>query len=977
MKFSSGVFNLIVVGGIATAESMSIRGNTKTANKLITFARRVEDAAADNSGGYYNNNNGNGGYNNNYNGANNGGQNGQYSQYGQAASYGGNYGEMDEESMYFLNNYSIKLLSCIQGEQVVNYENGETESSTVVFRLCPSGSCDADSELGCESGYGDYAVGINTFLDAYMEQQQDNQNYYGNGMISYSQYGQEFDAEEYMECKEYNVEEGQDQQQNNYNQYNNNQYNNNGQQQQNNYNQYSNNGQQQQQNNYNQYNQNNNNQYNNGQRRQENNYNNYYQNAQLYIGPGCSADGTTIVLGMYMDEYCSYPSETNFADIAYGWESGLPFSDGGLVSMNCVACYGQDEDYNYELSEMCTESYQSSTSRCESNMESFSYYGQSTQGCNYIDSLVESIYGTDDIDGTDGTDNSTLTNTWTTVNDVSTRFMDTLSTREVRSFIAAMVLFSLSAFFGASLIGCFCVKKRRAKRAAKGNKLLPEAEPIKKRRSSVVALVRSSTNGFAESVKTATTGVKVVVATAAAKSVASIRGKPSKKEEKDSTEIAEVVYTDMEDSAAVEDESVSGKVSVKTHKSIKSRMSSMAAKTVASVRKASTKKKTDDTKSINKSEYQAPEPIVSASAATSVKSSTVVVKDDASARSTKSKAASVISSKSSESKAAPVPVVTEAAAAALVAVEEASIKSTKSKAVSIKSSKSSKSKAASLAPVVVAEAALVAVKEDASVKSIKSKAASVKSSKSSKSKAPVVAAAAAVPVAVSVNTAAASVSPTPTPVDAPVLPTPTPVDVTTPSTPERRADVLDWMFGCGGKDDNVAAGDDSVTSDIVDTTSATKPVAPEPAPVVAETDVTEPVAPEPAPVEDTTPVSTATEPAKEAKPATEEDSKPAQDPEPATVEPATVEPTKEEVAELEATTVLAKEEVSEPTEAEPTPETAAALVKETPAKSTAIDAVISEEKSTTHSEKTEKTKGKKSFLTKMDNHLKKKLSKKE
>jgi len=576
MKFSTRMFNLVVVasgvGILATTvveSSMSIRGNSKTANKLMTFSRRLEDGGQQNygnnnnyQGGYSNNNqnqnqnqnqngeqanNYQGGYgnNNNYNGANNngggGGQNGQYG--GQYGQYGGQYGQQDggggEESMYFLNNYSIKLLSCIQGEQIVNYENGEMESSTVVFRLCPSDSCDANSELGCESGYGDYTVGITTFLEAYMESQEDNQNYYGNGMITYNNYGQEFDAEEYMECREYDVEEGQ--QQNNYNgQYNNNN-NNNGQQQQqqNSYNQYNNNNGQQQ---------NNNNQYNNGQRRQL--QNNYYYNAQYFIGPGCSADGTTIVLGMYADEYCSYPSDVNFADIAYGWESGLPFSDGGLVSMNCVACYGPDQDYNYELSEMCTESYEFSSSRCESNMESNSYYyGQNTQGCDYIDSLVESVYGNgnDDVDGTDN--NSTSTDSWVTsaVSEVSTRFMDTLSTREARSFIAAMVLFSLSAFFGATLMGYFCVQKRKkAKlRATKG--LLPEAEqPMESRRrsASVVALVRSGTNGIAESVRTATTGVR----NAAARSVASVRTRKSskKKEEADSAaETPKVVYTDM------------------------------------------------------------------------------------------------------------------------------------------------------------------------------------------------------------------------------------------------------------------------------------------------------------------------------------------------------------------------------------------------------------------------------------------------
>ena len=809
MKFASVVFALIGVGGIATVDGMSIRG--RGANKLMTFARRLDEDAAEDNG--------------DENGEESGDENGE-------ESGDENGDENGEDSMYFLADYSIKLLSCIQGEQVINYENGEMESSTVIFRLCPSNSCDADSALGCESGYGDYAVGISTFLEAYMKQQEDNDNYYGNAMITYNQYGQEFDAEEYMECKEYDVEENQNgNQQNQQQQYNNNyngQYGNNGQQQQNYNGQYGNNGQQQQ-----------------------NNYNNY-QDTTFYIGPGCSADGTSIALSMYMNEACSYPAEVNFTQISYGWES-LPFSDGGLVSMDCVACYGPDENYDYELSEMCTETYESSTSRCEENMATYSYYGPVTEGCSYVDTLVSSVYGsaTDESAGSYFFSNSTST-TWETIStEVSTRFMDTLSTREARAFIAAMVLFSLSACFGATLITCFCVKKRkerkrakRTARSAKGNQLLPEAEP-KKRRSSVVALVRSGTNSLRESVTSATTGAKVVAATVAAKSVASIKRKSSKKVDAVET-IFKTEYKDMEDASVK---------SVKTQKSVKSRMSNM-------VKSVTSKKKADDAKS-TKSEYEAPEPIISAPA-------------------------------------------------------------------SVKSSKSSGSKAATVAPAEAAVAAVVGttvvVKGDASVKSSKSKAASVKSSKSSKSTkySSIVAAAA-------------------------------PVAATTATPAEKKADAFNWGFGgCGGTED---VTEESFVAEPVASTPT--PPAPEQAPVV-----TEPVvAPEPAPVV-IEPVVTESAPEPTTTPEPTKDAEPVEE----AAEPVTVETVKEEV-ELEPVTET--EPVKEEAEPVTTPEPAA--TEPTPSADVA-DAAPTEETSTSHSEKTEKTKGKKGFLSKMDSHLKKKLS---
>lgn len=85
MKFASVVFALIGVGGIATVDGMSIRG--RGANKLMTFARRLDEDAAEENGDENNNN----------------GENGE---------------ENGDDSMYFLKDYSIKLLSCIQGEQV-------------------------------------------------------------------------------------------------------------------------------------------------------------------------------------------------------------------------------------------------------------------------------------------------------------------------------------------------------------------------------------------------------------------------------------------------------------------------------------------------------------------------------------------------------------------------------------------------------------------------------------------------------------------------------------------------------------------------------------------------------------------------------------------------------------------------------------------------------------------------------------------
>ena len=141
----------------------------------------------------------------------------------QGNNYGGNYGyyggqgeQGGEQEAWFLADYSLKMLSCIAGEQTINYEDGNVESSTVIFRLCPSNICNADNSTsrGCESGYGDFAVGINTFTQAYVESVKDN---YNNGMQYYSYTYGEFNVEEYArECRLFE-EEGGEQNQNNYN----------------------------------------------------------------------------------------------------------------------------------------------------------------------------------------------------------------------------------------------------------------------------------------------------------------------------------------------------------------------------------------------------------------------------------------------------------------------------------------------------------------------------------------------------------------------------------------------------------------------------------------------------------------------------------------------------------------------------------------------------------------------------------------
>jgi hypothetical protein len=102
----------------------------------------------------------------------------------------------EEEENAYLGKYNLKLVGCKAGETVTNAENGETEYSAAIFRLCPTESGCSDT-TGCSSGYGDYVIGLTTFVEAYFEDQRDNM-----------QWDDAFQVDKYAKCEQYKVEGG-------------------------------------------------------------------------------------------------------------------------------------------------------------------------------------------------------------------------------------------------------------------------------------------------------------------------------------------------------------------------------------------------------------------------------------------------------------------------------------------------------------------------------------------------------------------------------------------------------------------------------------------------------------------------------------------------------------------------------------------------------------------------------------------------
>lgn len=208
MKFSTAFFALATIGSAAAQNTRSV--SSKTAAKLVRSARRIEDA------------------------------------------------EEEEEEFAFLGKYNIKMVGCKQTlETPIMNEDGEYEYSAVLLRLCPSdGGCDSATAEGCKNGSGEMLVGLSTFVEAYFEDQNKQQEENEND----GEEEDEFDVDKYSKCEEYNPDENAD----------------------------------------------------DGNQGAWENYN-------FYVGPTCTEDGLGLKLALFSDQYCQAESETTFDTISNGW----------------------------------------------------------------------------------------------------------------------------------------------------------------------------------------------------------------------------------------------------------------------------------------------------------------------------------------------------------------------------------------------------------------------------------------------------------------------------------------------------------------------------------------------------------------------------------------------------------------------------------------------------------------------------------
>lgn len=254
----------------------------------------------------------------------------------------------------------------------------------VRFRLCPVATCSTSKAGGCKTGYGDYIVDLNTFVDAYFEITRINSEYecqaylanncdcddddgkgddFNRDYCEYDCYAdagkdscvdgnpynddenreEEFKVEEYMECKQYEVSGEEDDADNN-------------------------------------------------ERRLDEE--DQYDETQYYIGPYCAEQGGAIYLGLFADDSCSKFADSTGGRATYKELSGgetLPYSTSTIVGSECVSCLDMDNnendngEQNYDdlVSDSCETIYYYS-GKCESGLPYGMVSEPNDNACNYI-----------------------------------------------------------------------------------------------------------------------------------------------------------------------------------------------------------------------------------------------------------------------------------------------------------------------------------------------------------------------------------------------------------------------------------------------------------------------------------------------------------------------------------------------------------------------------------------------------------------
>lgn len=288
--------------------------------------------------------------------------------------------ENEEIDYTWVANMSLKFQGCYHTQQWNEEADGEEDlriatQRLVRFRLCPTETCAMESAAGCGSGYGDYVIGMQEYLEAYFEAVQQDQEYnceyekeYGDcancdnaddeEICEYDCYmakGMEYcvdknpyeddeqeeeedqfeNLQEFAECKDFEFQ-------------------------------------------------------NNDNRRRLDE-----DEVEYFVGPYCSENGGGIYLGLFTDDTCSqfaddYGGRETYVTLSYG--KSLPYSESTMIGSECMSCKepqdanennDNDQEDEDEVKESCEQLYEGA-GKCEYGLD-IQY--PNNYGCNFMEGI--------------------------------------------------------------------------------------------------------------------------------------------------------------------------------------------------------------------------------------------------------------------------------------------------------------------------------------------------------------------------------------------------------------------------------------------------------------------------------------------------------------------------------------------------------------------------------------------------------------
>jgi len=287
--------------------------------------------------------------------------------------------ENEEIDYTWVADMSLKFQGCYHTQQWNEEANDEedlriTTQRLVRFRLCPTDTCTMESPSGCSSGYGDYVISMDQYLEAYFEAVEQDQEYnceyekqYGDcancenaddeEICEYDCYmakGMEYcvdnnpyqddeqeeeedqfeNLREFAECQQLDIKDD-------------------------------------------------------NRRRLD------QEEVEYFVGAYCSESGSSIHLGVFTDDTCSqfadeYGGSNTYMQLTYG--KSLPYSDTTMIGTECMSCKEpQDADQNNnndqededEVKESCEQLYEAA-GKCEYGLD-IQY--PNNYGCNFMEGI--------------------------------------------------------------------------------------------------------------------------------------------------------------------------------------------------------------------------------------------------------------------------------------------------------------------------------------------------------------------------------------------------------------------------------------------------------------------------------------------------------------------------------------------------------------------------------------------------------------